>query len=102
MTLEQESFLDEVIEGLSQDDKVICVRLALFGHVPREGMEPQGVEGGRRDRGHRSYFPGGNVQSTPQPQKSTANIRTGRSRSLRLSCREEGAEIKVRNAPPQS
>src|SRR5439155_2668817 len=29
-TEEQEAFLEQVVAGLSQDDKIVCVRLALF------------------------------------------------------------------------
>ena len=55
---EQRAFLDQAVEGLADEGKVICVRLALFrGNDERQTMDRENItRGGRNGRRGREFF----------------------------------------------
>ncbi len=60
---EQEQFLDRAVEGLAQDGKIICVRLALFADMLKGKPWTTATLTKRgRDRGAGRDVPGGDVQ----------------------------------------
>ncbi len=97
LTPEQESFLDEVIENLSQDHRVICVRLALFAQMfqgKEWTLDALKAVGGTEGIG--ATFLEETFCSSSADTQKYGNIRDGAIAILKALLPEEGAEIKGR------
>jgi eukaryotic-like serine/threonine-protein kinase len=95
LTPEQEAFLDEVIQGLSQDHRVICVRLALFAqmfHSKKWNLEELKAVGGIEGIGTR--FLEETFNSTSGDTEKYRKHKDGAIAILKALLPEEGADIK--------
>ena len=68
MTGAQNEFLERTIKGLSQEGRVISVRLALFAEMLKgKPWTPETFEAGRRGGRGRGHVPGGDLQRPDGP-----------------------------------
>jgi len=97
LTPEQDSFLDEVIKNLSQDHRVICVRLALFAQMfqgKEWTLKALNAVGGTEGIG--ATFLEETFCSAAGDTQKYANHKDGAIAILKALLPEEGAEIKGR------
>ena len=73
------AFLNQAVAGLSQEDKVVCVRLALFAEMMKgKPWTPAAPEGSRRRRGRRRRVPGRRLFCDHRPTRHRLHQKAAR------------------------
>jgi len=93
-TKEQESFLDQAVQGLSQDGRVICVRLALFAEMVKgKPWTPAALKGVGGTEGVGVAFLEGTFSAAAAPAEHRYHQKAARA-VLKALLPESGTDIK--------